>query len=99
MTKKRIMAVILAALVLIVMVSSSLYIAEHADHDCTGEDCSICQQIYLCTQTLKTLSLAVIAAAVFYAFSALLSITDFSFSLPGSDAGRSGRLRENACSR
>lgn len=75
MTKKRIMAVILAALVLIVMVSSSLYIAEHADHDCTGEDCSICQQIYLCTQTLKTLSLAVIAAAVFYAFSALLSIT------------------------
>lgn len=75
MTKKSIMAVILAALVLIVMVSSSLYIAEHADHDCTGEDCSICQQIYLCTQTLKTLSLAVIAAAVFYAFSALLSIT------------------------
>ena len=75
MTKKRIMAVILAALVLIVMVSSSLYIAEHADHDCTGEDCSICQHIYLCTQTLKTLSLAVIAAAVFYAFSALLSIT------------------------
>lgn len=75
MTKKRIMAVILAALVLIVMVSSSLYIAEHSDHDCTGEDCSICQQIYLCTQTLKTLSLAVIAAAVFYAFSALLSIT------------------------
>lgn len=75
MTKKRIMAVILTALVLIVMVSSSLYIAEHADHDCTGEDCSICQQIYLCTQTLKTLSLAVIAAAVFYAFSALLSIT------------------------
>ena len=75
MTKKRIMAVILAALVLIVMVSSSLYIAEHADHDCTGEDCSICQQIYLCTQTLKTLSLADIAAAVFYAFSALLSIT------------------------
>lgn len=75
MTKKRIMTVILAALVLIVMVSSSLYIAEHADHDCTGEDCSICQQIYLCTQTLKTLSLAVIAAAVFYAFSALLSIT------------------------
>lgn len=75
MTKKRIMAVILAALVLIVMVSSSLYIAEHADHDCTGEDCSICQQIYLCTQTLKTLSLAVIAATVFYAFSALLSIT------------------------
>lgn len=75
MTKKRIMAAILTALVLIVMVSSSLYIAEHADHDCTGEDCSICQQIYLCTQTLKTLSLAVIAAAVFYAFSALLSIT------------------------
>jgi len=75
MTKKRIMAVVLAALVLIVMVSSSLYIAEHADHDCTGEDCSICQQIYLCTQTLKTLSLAFIAAVAFCALSALLYIT------------------------
>lgn len=75
MTKKRILAAVLTALVLAVMLSSSLFIIEHADHDCTGEDCSICQQIYLCTQTLKTLSLAVIAATVFYAFSALLSIT------------------------
>lgn len=74
MTKKRILTAVLAALVLVVMLSSSLFIIEHADHDCTGEDCQICQQIYLCTQTLKTLSLAVIAAAVFYAFSALLSI-------------------------
>lgn len=75
MAKKRILTAVLAALVLVVMLSSSLFIIEHADHDCSGEDCPICQQIYLCTQTLKTLSLAVIAAVVFYAFSALLSIT------------------------
>ncbi len=75
MTKKRILAAMLTALVLVVMLSSSLFIIEHVDHECTGEDCQICQQIYLCTQTLKTLSLAVIAAAVFYVFSALLSIT------------------------
>ncbi len=74
MAKKRIMAVFLAALVLLVIASSSLYIAEHADHHCTGEDCPICAHIYLCTQTLKTLSLAVIAAVVFFAFSALLYI-------------------------
>lgn len=75
MTKKRILTAVLTALVLVVMLSSSLFIIEHVDHECTGEDCQICQQIYLCTQTLKTLSLAVIAAAVFYVFSALLSIT------------------------
>lgn len=75
MTKKRILTAVLTALVLVVMLSSSLFIIEHADHDCTGEDCQICQQIYLCTQTLKTLSLAVIAAAVLYVFSAILSIT------------------------
>lgn len=75
MTKKRILVAVLTALVLVVMLSSSLFIIEHADHDCIGEDCPICEQIYLCTQTLKTLSLAVIAAAVFYAFSALLSTT------------------------
>lgn len=75
MTKKRILTAVLTALVLVVMLSSSLFIIEHVDHECTDEDCQICQQIYLCTQTLKTLSLAVIAAAVFYVFSALLSIT------------------------
>lgn len=75
MTKKRILTAVLATLVLVVMLSSSLFIIEHADHDCTGEDCQICQQIYLCTQTLKTLSLAGMAVVVFYALSALLSIT------------------------
>ena len=75
MSKRRVMSAVLAALVLVVLLSSSLFIIDHADHDCIGEDCPICGQIYLCTQTLKTLSLAVIAAAVFYAFSALLSIT------------------------
>lgn len=75
MNKRRVMSAVLAALVLVILISSSLFIIEHADHDCTGEDCPICEQICLCTQTLKTLSLAVIAAAVFYAFSVLLHIT------------------------
>jgi len=72
MTKKRIMAAFLAALVLFVMASSSIYIAGHADHDCIGEDCPICQQIYLCTQTLRTLSFAVVAASVAFLLSVLL---------------------------
>lgn len=75
MTKKRILTAVVAVLVLVVMLSSSLFIIEHADHDCTGEDCPICQQIYLCTQTLKTLSLAVTAAVAFCALSTLLYIT------------------------
>ena len=75
MTKKRILTAVLATLVLVVMLSSSLFIIEHADHDCTGEDCQICQQIYLCTQTLKTLSLAGMAVVVFFALSALLHIS------------------------
>lgn len=75
MTKKRILTAVLTALVLVVMLSSSLFIIEHADHDCTGEDCQICQQIYLCTQTLKTLSLAGMAVVVFFALSALLHIS------------------------
>lgn len=75
MTKKRILVAVLTALVLVVMLSSSLFIIEHADHDCTGEDCLICEQICLCTQTLKTLSIAVITAMVFFALAALLYIT------------------------
>ena len=75
MAKKRILTVALAVLVFVAMLSSSLFIIEHADHNCTGEDCPICEQICLCTQTLKTLSLAVMAAVVFFALSALLHIS------------------------
>ena len=65
MTKKlcfmtRLLAVVLA----VVMLSSAVYLAVEADHDCSGEDCAICRQISICENLLKTLGLAGAAAAV-----------------------------------
>ena len=63
MTKKNIAALILAVIAVAVMLSSSLFIIEHADHDCIGEDCPICEQLYSCAQNLKNLSVALLVAA------------------------------------
>ena len=65
MTKKtRIIAVITAIIVLLAVLSSAAFIAAEADHDCTGEHCPVCQQISICENTLKQLSLAVVALAI-----------------------------------
>lgn len=43
--EKSIIAVLLASLVLCAIVLSNLYISEHIQHDCTGEDCPVCAEI------------------------------------------------------
>ena len=46
MTKKLcFMTRLLAAVLAVVMLSSAVYLAVEADHDCSGDDCAICHQI------------------------------------------------------
>lgn len=59
---------LLAAVLAVVMLSSAIYIAVEADHDCSGDDCAICRQISICENLLKSLGLAGAAAAVTAAF-------------------------------
>ena len=67
MTKKLcFMTRLLAAVLAVVMLSSAIYIAVEADHDCSGEDCAICHQIGVCENLLKSLGLAGAAAAFTY---------------------------------
>ena len=69
MTKKLcFMTRLLAAVLAVVMLSSAVYIAVEADHDCSGDDCAICRQISICENLLKSLGLAGAAAAVTAAF-------------------------------
>ena len=69
MTKKfRFMTRLLAAVLAVVMLSSAVYLAVEADHDCSGDDCAICRQISICENLLKSLGLAGAAAAVTAAF-------------------------------
>ena len=69
MTKKsRLITGLLAAVLAAVMLSSAVYIAVEANHDCSGEDCAICHQIGVCENLLKSLGLAGAAAAITAAF-------------------------------
>ena len=61
MTKKfRFMVRLLAVVLAVVMLSSAVYIAVEADHDCSGDDCAICRQISICENLLKSLGLPVL---------------------------------------
>ena len=69
MTKKIcFMTRLLAAVLAVVMLSSAVYIAVEADHDCSGDDCAVCRQISICENLLKSLGLAGAAAAISAAF-------------------------------
>ena len=69
MTKKfRFLTGLLAVVLAVVMLSSAVYIAVEADHDCSGDDCAICRQISICENLLKSLGLAGAAAAITAAF-------------------------------
>ena len=69
MTKKfRFMVRLLAVVLAVAMLSSAVYIAVKADHDCSGDDCAICRQISICENLLKSLGLAGAAAAITAAF-------------------------------
>lgn len=59
---KRILAMVMAVAIFAVMLSSALFLAEEADHDCIGDGCQICLQMNLCRGVLKSLSLVLLAA-------------------------------------
>ena len=69
MTKKlRLITRLLAAVLAAVMLSSAVYIAVEANHNCSGEDCAICHQISTCENLLRSLGLAGAAAVITAAF-------------------------------
>ncbi|MBR1860716.1 MAG: hypothetical protein IJ796_02490 [Lachnospiraceae bacterium] len=65
-----------AAVVLFVMFFSVFFIASEAHHECSGEDCAICDVIAVCESTIRQIGGARVFAitALFAAVTALLSI-------------------------
>ena len=68
MKHTRVLALLLSAAMLLVLLASTAFVVSHADHDCCGDNCLICDQINVCTQHLKTVSLAAAAELLFAAF-------------------------------
>ncbi|MBQ6552504.1 MAG: hypothetical protein IJL83_02685 [Clostridia bacterium] len=60
MTKKnRVIATVLAVVFALAVALSLVFIAAEADHDCSGEDCPVCELLALCRGVLR----GVLAAA------------------------------------
>lgn len=58
----RIVAAVFAFAAVLVVLSSSIFLIEHANHDCTGVDCPVCEQLYHCAQNLKIFTTAEVIA-------------------------------------
>lgn len=61
---KRITAWVAISAIVLVLLFSVCYIVEHADHECTGEDCPICLVMEQCGNNLKTVGTAIMIACV-----------------------------------
>lgn len=55
--KKRLVAILILAIIVFVTLFSSYYLAREADHDCSDPTCVICATIGLCRNNLRQLSL------------------------------------------
>ena len=85
--KKRLIALVVLAAVLVITLFSSCYVIKEADHDCSGAACPICAMIEQCEDNLRQIGtgqitiIAVIAAicffshAICFAFSAISTET------------------------
>ena len=74
--KQRIVSVISALVFGAVILGSLFFIASASAHDCTGEDCHICEMIQQCEKLLDTVGSAVKSCvshfAVIFAMTAVL---------------------------
>lgn len=65
--RNRIIALLLAVIVLFIMASSLVIVAAEADHECCGEDCPICEIIAICENNIKGLSLILVFVSLMVA--------------------------------
>lgn len=66
--RARLIAACGAALLVVALVFSVFFVAAEADHHCSGEHCSVCQQIQICQRLLEQLSTACTPSAGAAAF-------------------------------
>lgn len=62
--EKRLLKAVVSILLVLVVLSSALFIAVEAGHDCTGAGCAVCRQISAVEDTLRAFGFAVISALV-----------------------------------
>ncbi|MBR2674214.1 MAG: hypothetical protein IKE52_01990 [Mogibacterium sp.] len=54
--RKRIIAAIIMTVFFLIVLLSSFFVAAEAEHDCSGDDCPICDYIHICENLLHQTS-------------------------------------------
>ncbi|WP_139225885.1 hypothetical protein [Oribacterium sp. WCC10] len=72
---KKFVCGIIAMMMLVFVLLSAAFIAAESDHNCTGEDCPVCECIQLCENTLRKLGGGTVPVVFLF-----LPVVFFSFS-------------------
>ncbi len=62
--KRKSLAIVLSIVLIVFFVCSILFIAQEADHDCSGEDCPICEEIKVLEKAIEELGTGMIAVII-----------------------------------
>ncbi len=62
--KNRVIALVVLASVLFVVLFSSFYIAEEADHECSGASCPVCAMIQQCADNIRQTGIGQIVTTI-----------------------------------
>jgi hypothetical protein len=62
--RKRLLLIVLTACLALAALSAEIFVFTHLDHDCIGENCSVCLQIETAQSLLKGLGFVIIAASL-----------------------------------
>jgi len=61
---RKVISILAALLIVATMFFSALFISSNINHDCTGENCPICEQMQVADNVLTKLSLAIISTVI-----------------------------------
>ncbi len=63
----KVIACIVAIIMLLSIMFSSFFIAEHLHHECTGEDCPICAELHIAEGLVSTIKIVPFFAVALFA--------------------------------
>ncbi|MBA4701428.1 MAG: hypothetical protein H2212_18590 [Ruminococcus sp.] len=96
MFRKNIISLILAGVVLCAFLLSDLYISDHIEHHCTGEDCKVCTEIQHAESMINQMGGAVVPVMVMTGIiSIVISFLPFIYSFIQKETLISEKVRLN----
>ena len=66
LSSKKIISLLATSIAILVVLFSVFFISENVLHDCSGENCPICEVMLECSETLKLAGAAIILAVAAY---------------------------------